>query len=107
MSDENIHQFRFTLNTNNKADKELYDLLKKQQNMSSYIRQAVLSYHHREYVTKADLERVENRIIDELKGQFDKQYDNRPNKVPNKIPNNEEEWFNSDDKQVDKQDNKQ
>ncbi|MCR5625387.1 MAG: hypothetical protein K6G11_09165 [Lachnospiraceae bacterium] len=66
MNKKDIHQFRFTLNIQNKTDKELYEILKKQPNMSRYIKQAVLSYYNSEHITKDDLNRLGNRIIREL-----------------------------------------
>ena len=55
MSDGIIKQYRFTLNLQRKEDKELHDILRKQKNMSMYIKAAVMSYHDSNNIKKADL----------------------------------------------------
>ena len=67
----NIRQLRFTLNLDKREDKELYDILKKQKNMSLYFRNAINYYHDSKGITKSDLARMEERIINEIKNVSD------------------------------------
>lgn len=70
MSDRSIKQIRFTLNLRYKEDKDIYEILKKQSNMSSFIKLAISSYCDSSQVSKSDLKLTEDKIIREIRDVF-------------------------------------
>lgn len=69
MDENTTKQIRFTLNLGNECDRKIYEILKKQPNMSEYIRNALFDSNNKDLISVSDLKEMEERIVNHIRKQ--------------------------------------